>query len=221
MKWLAATALLGAALMVSQSRGPWIAAAIMLFLAMITSSSRRSWLLVGVGVVFIALFAVVPSMRARAASILDRSHHSNKERVHMWHAGFDMWKTHKLLGVGPGNVKQLSVPFQTPDERLWGPWGHLHSIYVNGLAERGALGLLTFFLFIGAICVELWQALQRSLGDPWAFAVYQAALLGILGFLIGGLTETSYNTAVVKMMFFFVVGLALALSRHELSPDVP
>ncbi len=215
IRWLLATTLIGAALMVSQSRGPWIAAGIILLAAMVTSSFRRSWALLAVGVLFLSLFAVVPAMRARAASILDRSHISNMTRVHMWRAGVVIWKTHPLLGVGPGNVKQLSDPFQTVEERAWGSWGHLHSNYINALAERGAFGLVTFLLFIGAICRELWHALRKSSTDPWAFSVYQAALLGILGFMIGGFTETSYNTAVVKMMLYFVIGLALALARHE------
>ena len=33
--------------------------------------------------------------------------------------------------------------------------------------------------------------------------------------LIGGLTEATYNTAVVIMTFYFVTGMALALARHE------
>jgi len=213
--WILYIVLTGAALLVSQSRGPWIAAGIILGVAILTSSSRRAWPLVGIGLVFLLVFAAVPTLRVRAASILDLSHHSNKERMHMWRAGWQLWTSHPLLGIGPGNVKEVSVQYQNADERVWGPWGHLHSIYVNFLAERGALGLLSFLLFIGALCRELVQAMRKSAGDAWASDVYQAALLGVMGFLIGGLTEASYNTAVVIMTFYFVIGLALALARHE------
>jgi len=106
------------------------------------------------------------------------------------------------------------------EERVWGPWGHLHSIYVNFLAERGTLGLLSFFLFMAALCRELHRAMRKSVGDPWKSAVYQASLLGVVGFLIGGLTEATYNTAVVIITFYFVVGLALAMARHEKPPIV-
>jgi O-antigen ligase len=90
--------------------------------AMVMSHSRKSWLLVALGSIFLVIFATVPVLRNRAVSILDRSHHSNLEREHMWHAGIQLWKTHPLLGIGPGNVKQVSVGFQTPEERIWGPW---------------------------------------------------------------------------------------------------
>jgi hypothetical protein len=220
IKWFLSTALIGAALLVSQSRGPWIAAAIILILAVMTSVSRRKWILIGAGAIFLGVFAAVPALRSRAASILDRSHHSNKERLHMWHAGWQLWKTHPLLGIGPGNVKQVSAGFQDAEERVWGPWGHLHSIYVNGLAERGLLGLLSFLIFVGALFWEVGRALRRTSSDPWRTAVLQATLLGMAGFLIGGLTEASYNTAVVMMTFYFVVGMALALTRHEETPRV-
>ena len=174
-----------------------------------------SLLSAGLGAGFAVLFVVVPSMRERAVSILDRTHHSNKERLHMWDAGIQIWKAHPLLGIGPGSIKEISVRYQTPEEKVWGSWGHLHSTYVNFLAERGLAGLLVFGVFMGALCRELWQALRRSSGDPWREAVLKGSLLGIVGFLTSGLTETAYNTAVVMMTFYFVVGLALALTRHQ------
>ena len=120
---------------------------------MVTSHTRKSWLVLGICVLFMALFSTIPVLRDRAVSILDRSHHSNVERVHMWRAGLAMWKSKPLLGMGPGSVKLLSVDYQTPDEKVWGAWGHLHSIYINFLAERGALGFLTFVLFMASLLV--------------------------------------------------------------------
>jgi len=218
VKWMIAIVLLGAALLASQSRGPWIAAAAIVFVAIVTSSTRRAWLLVGLCALFISTFATIPALRDRAVSISDKSFNSNKERVHMWHAGLQLWKSHPLLGIGPGNVKRVSADFQTPEERIWGSWGHLHSIYINFLAERGSLGLLGFFLMIGAYGRELWQAKRRASGDPWRSSVFQGCLLGILGFLISGLTEAAYNTAVVMMTFYFVTGIALSMSRNEKVP---
>ena len=112
IKWLLYTVLIGAALLVSQSQGPWIAAAIILGMAVLTSGSGKKWILIGTGAVFMGIFAAVPTLRIRALSILDRSHHSNIERLHMWHAGWQLWKSHPLLGIGPGNVKQVSAGFE-------------------------------------------------------------------------------------------------------------
>jgi len=220
LKWLLYTALIGAALLVSQSRGPWIAAGIIFVLALILSESRRKGLLLGVGVVFLMVFAAVPTLRHRVMSISDPSHHSNSERLHMWHAGWVLWNTHPLFGIGPGDVKQVSAGFQDAEERVWGTWGHLHSIYVNFLAERGLLGLFAFLIFVGALFREIGQAFRTTSGDSWRSAVLLACLLGMVGFLVGGLTEASYNTAVVIMTFYFVVGIALSLTRHSQAPGV-
>jgi putative inorganic carbon (HCO3(-)) transporter len=212
--WALATLVIGAALLTSQSRGPWIAAALITVLAMGLSQTRRSGYLLGVGILFAVIYAAVPTLRQRAASNLDRSHHSNFERMHMWRVGWQMVKARPLLGVGPGNVKTVSADFQNAEEKQWGSWGHLHSIYVNFTVERGLLGSAAFFLFVASLFGELWQALRRSEGDPSREAIFQAAILGMAGFLISGFTETVYNTAVVMMTFYFVIGLALALARH-------
>ncbi len=214
IRWTLYLLFLGAALLVSQSRGPWIAAGVIAALAFVTSSSKRRWIILGLGVLFVGVFASVSGLRERAGSILDRSHHSNHARLHMWQSGVEMWKTHPLFGVGPGNVKSLSPAYQTPDEKVWGAWGHLHSTYMNFIVERGVLGLLTFFLFIGAFMREIFMARART-QDPYEQAVFTGSLLGILGFLICGLTETAYNTAVVMITFYFVVGLTLSASRQR------
>lgn len=218
-RWIAYLVLIGAALLVSQSRGPWIAAAIIALLAMVMIPSRRSGYIFGLGALFLVIFATVPVLRNRATSILDRSNFSNKERTHMWRAGWQIWKSHPLLGIGPGSIKAIASDYQTADEKVWGSWGHLHSLYVNTLVERGLAGLLAYLLYLGAFCRELWLAIRRSSGDPWRQTVFKASLLGIVGFLVSGLTETICNTAVVLMTFYFVAGIALSLARHESAPD--
>ena len=70
---------------------------------------------------------------------------------------------------------------------------------------------------MGAFSLELWQALQRFVSDLEQQVLFKGSLLGLVGFLVSGLTETTYNTAVVKMTLYFVLGLALAVSRHEAS----
>lgn len=212
--WLFALALTGAGLLVSSSRGPWIAAAVMLVLGILLDRSTRAWYFVLIAVGFFAVFRVVPSLHNRVVSIADNHHHSNRDRLHMWQSGVWMWKGRPLLGIGPGNVVIISTPYQEPQDRQWGPWGHLHSNYVNALAERGALGLLGLLAFLIALFKEVWDHWRRTT-DPYEAMFSRATLLSMVGFWIGGLTETSYNSAVVMMMFYFIVGLSLALSRHD------
>lgn len=213
-RWILSLALTGGGLLVSQSRGPWIAAAAMLILGILIDRSTRSWYFVLIALLFLGLFRFVPSLHTRVVSIADSTHHSNRDRLHMWQAGIWMWKWRPFLGIGPGNVVTISHPYQEPGDRPGGPWGHLHNNYINGLAERGALGLFAFLAFFLALFKEIWDYWRRT-QDPYASMFSRAALLSLVGFGIGGLTETSYNSAVVKMMLFFVIGMALALVRHD------
>ncbi len=215
--WFVYLASVGGALLVSQSRGPWLAAAVMVIVAILTSRRKRSMLLVLLGGIFALVFLSVPTLHKRAASITDSTHHSNRDRLNMWKAGYSLFQSNPFFGVGPGNVKKVSPPFQDEADRRTGPWGHLHSNYVNIMAERGGLGLFMFLAFFAALVKELWDAFRRS-RHAYDVLLYRGAGLAMLGFFLGGVTETSYNAVVVMMMFYFVIGLAKALAGHENEP---
>ncbi len=209
--------LLGGAVIASQSRGPWLAAVLMAGAALLIRHSGRALLVVFVTFAPIAVLFVAPSFRGRAESIIDRTHVSNVERVHMWRAGIAIWKENPLLGVGPGNVKVASVGYQNPEEAKDGGWGHLHSTYINFLVERGALGLLAFFGVISAIFWELLRGYLR--GDTETQAMTLAGILGMIGFLAGGITETVYNDTEILMMTFFSLGVCLWYARKSGEPE--
>src|SRR5207248_6473511 len=115
----------------------------------------------------------------------------------------------------PGNVKPASFPFENEEEREGGGWGHLHSLYVNFAAERGALGLLAYFGMIAALFSELVQGARRFLGKDQI--ILWGAVGGLLGFLVSGITETIYNTSIISMTFYFVMGIGLAVARRDRS----
>ncbi len=213
-RWIVSSWLIGGALLLSLSRGPWLAAAIMTLLAFLPGWRQGGrWRVAFVCLPILAIVVVAP-LRARALSILDTNHHSNSERLHMWHAGRLMWQSRPILGIGPGNVKSASPLYQTDEERGQGPWGHLHSTFVNFAAERGAAGLLSYLFFIALLTGEFIKALYRRNVADWERAVLWASLFGIVGYLLSGVTETTYNASTVSMVFYFVMGLGLAVARY-------
>jgi O-antigen ligase len=212
-RWVWMAFILIGGLMASQSRGPWLASILMTVLLVAARPTARTLKLVVLLSLPCVLFIFTPTLRSRFASIGDQSHHSNAERLHMWSAGFDIFKKHPLLGVGPGNVKAMTVDYQTPKERLGGPWGHLHSTYINLLVERGALGLLAFLLFLAVMSWELFRGSRE--GTPFGRSLCLGALLGITGFAISGLTETNYNDTEVLMSLYLICGAALSLARQK------
>jgi O-antigen ligase len=211
-KWMLAVWLLMLGLLASQSRGPWLAAGIMVSIIWITAPSRRTFArLILCFLPAVAIF-FIPTLWSRAGTIRDLTYQSNAERLDMWRAGKALWRSHPVLGIGPGNVKTAAFPFENDWERADGGWGHLHSIYVNFAAERGTAGLLAFFGLIGALALELLRGLPRSQVAEDQRLIC-AALLGMLGFCLSGLTEATYNSGSILMTFYFVTGTARAAVR--------
>ena len=215
-KWAPMTGILIGALLASQSRGPWLAFGVMTLSLVILEPKPHVWRRLGILVACpAALILFTPALRHRALSIGDTRFSSNSERLMMWEAGSRMLRDHPLLGVGPGHVRLASPSYQTPRQRqAFGAWGHLHNTYVHIAAERGLLGLGAFLVFIGMLGGRLLRAYRRPApGSGEQRTLLLTALLGLIGWLASGLTEAVYNNSSIQMMFYFVMGLALASLR--------
>jgi O-antigen ligase len=217
-KWALAQFLILLGLVVSQSRGPWIAAVAMMIIVCLLH--REVFLYRRLALIYfpVALCFLFPSIRARVASITNAAYEPNAERLEMWHAGRRMIQNHPFFGVGTGTMPLVSPEYQSEQRRTGGPWGHLHSTYVNVAAERGLLGLLSFLLFIYALASELWRGYRVALQEQEEESkiLILTGLLGLLGWLVAGFTETVCHDSNVLMMFYFVMGIALATSRRRL-----
>lgn len=212
-RWVLGAWLIEAGLLVSQSRACWLAAAAMgaggIFIAQNWKAALRLLILLTPCL----LIFVVPSFQNRVKTIAQPQQRSNLERLHMWNAAHEIWKLHPVLGIGPGNVKGASAPYQNEEEKKEGEWGHLHSTYFNFLAERGALGLFTFGLIMLAMFWELGKGIRLVSAEAKVLRI--SGILGIIGFLISGVTETTYNAGVITMSLYLIVGLGIASSRNE------
>jgi len=82
--------------------------------------------------------------------------YSTAERLAHWIAGFRMFITHPLFGVGIGNY-----PDAYPNYYITifvNSLGHAHNYYINIAAETGAVGLTALLLFLMATFVAGGQA---------------------------------------------------------------
>jgi O-antigen ligase len=79
------------------------------------------------------------------------------ERLAHWQAGLRMFDDHPWLGVGIGNYGVAYARYALP--HWYDALGHAHNVYVNFMAETGALGAGAFMIFWLAAA---WQALQRG-----------------------------------------------------------
>ena len=215
---LALLALLLPALAGSYTRSAWLGylAATALIVAF-TRARRLAFLAAGVA----ALVAILPSgYRERALSVFDPSNPWNVQRVHMWEAGWRMFRDHPWTGVGLQDLHPLYERYKTAGATE--PAGHLHSVYVHVGATMGAVGFLALvWLFAG-----LWRAASRGLRGPrggLGAAIPLGVSAGVFGFFVSGLMEWNLGDEELLDLLCVLVGIAFAAAGwpREVNPSAP
>ena len=187
-RWLHVPALVlfSGATILTFSRGAWlgltagcaVALVMMWRLGRQFNVSRRD-LLLGIGGValVVGLFAAGgwgQLFGARTAEFESASTGSAGSRMEIWRTAIAAWRARPLLGHGPDTFELMFPRFQTA--RYWSlEWlglpFHAHSIYLQTLATRGLLGLLSG---IGVLIALLWAAGRVVPGDEDAHALLPA-----------------------------------------------
>lgn len=187
------SALLGAGLIASWSRGAWLgfaaAAVTIVFFA-----PRRRWvgvLLVGTGAAALltlgALDLLPGSLVARLSdfsqdltgfsdvrgAVINDDRYAVLERLAHWQAALAMADDHPWTGVGFGNYEAAYPQYALMNWPT--PLGHAHNYYLNTLAETGILGLVTYLGGWAIIIGANLRLLGRLQGLPRGIA------LGLLG----------------------------------------
>jgi O-antigen ligase len=210
-------------LYVSASRGGWLGAAAAV-LVMALFLSRR--LTIGVSLVLLALASgwglwqagLLPaSLTSRLASVTDfvnvtdvrgininDANFSLVERLAHWQAAVSMAESHPWLGVGLGNYATAYPAFRLLN---WpNALGHAHNIYLNALAETGALGLAAYGLLWAWTIALTIRVLNRAAGWERGLA------LGLLGAWAHLSAHQIVDNLYVNNIHFLVAGLLALLA---------
>lgn len=223
LKWLAGLAFgLGVpALILTYARSAAIAFAVVAVIFVIRQHRHRLFAflfvlgLIGMG---IGLFFVPPLFWDRMLTLFDFGlDRTLLRRVSYNLIGIELWASHPVLGVGPGN---FPLHYAGTDFR-WFPGREpmprqLHNSYMELLAETGLVGLS---LFVGVMLGCLRKAVAVARGGLPGASLAEALAYGFAGFLLASVFMPNEDT---KFMWI-LPGLCLAawrLSRPALSgPD--
>ncbi len=146
-------------------------------------------------------------------------------RLLFWATGWEMFRSHPLLGVGANNYEvafpqaraqfadnHKNSPLTELNEQLLTQYAH--NEYVQILAELGAIGFLLFLLFCIALIVTFCRALRRARRPLLALG----AGSGLLAFAVSsGASAFSFRWLGSGLIFFF----AAALVSHFASANRP
>jgi O-antigen ligase len=192
--------LLLSALAASLSRGAWVGAACgVVGMTLALGPRARRWALAALGLGALALAlggaGLLPEILAnRLASItryltifdagtvaITPQNFAVVERMAQIQAGWRMFLTHPLTGVGPGNYTIAYPAFAV------GTWyasrGHAHNYYIHMLAETGVVGALAYLALLAGVVRQAIATLRAENGTIWRSAA--VGCCGIIAAVIG------------------------------------
>lgn len=193
------------------TRSAWIGT--IAALSVIVAFTRARWL-AGLAGGVAALALVLPgAFRARAFSIFDPQNPWNRERVHMWEAGWRMFRDHPWTGVGLQDLHPLYERYKSPGAVESA--GHLHSVYVHVAATMGIVGIAALVVLAAGLlraASSAFRAYRRSPHEDSRFgaAISLGVTAALVGFLVSGLMEWNLGDEELLDLLYVLVGVAFA-----------
>lgn len=180
-----------ASIVLSTARGAWIALLGGVLVLALVGGRRWAVRLVPAAIVVAGLtFAISPHLRAQTESMLTLEG-PNAGRVAIYRANLDIVREHPVLGFGFGRYRPHAKPYYEPypaaDRK-----SHAHNNFLHMAAEAGLVGLAAFALLYAMILRLGWEAVQATRGSA-AASTAAGAWLGIVAFLLGGLTQYNFG----------------------------
>ncbi len=223
--WLPCAAVVGLALVLSDTRSIWIAAVVAGFYLL---WCWQKWAALAMPAALAVGLLFAPSaVQQRAMSIVKptKQTDSNEHRIVCWRTGWQMIQAHPWLGVGPEEISKrelfdsyLPADISKPLPDGW--YGHLHNIYIHYAAERGIPAAL---LITGALLLALndfRRALRRlppGRSDRRFFLHGAAAC--VIGTMVSGVFELNLGDTEVLTMFLAIVCLGYLAAEPGLSRE--
>lgn len=154
-----------------------------------------------------------------SVSDFSSANESNAERMSRWVFSLDLFQQEPVVGVGPATFPDRYLEFvrhdpahpnYTPTLRRM----NAHNLYLDWLAESGALGLLSGLLLLAYLLVRQLKWVFRGQQTPAqvGFTVY------LLFFLLHSFTQDFWQEPRVIVLFWLAIGLQRYYARAAMLP---
>jgi O-antigen ligase len=157
------------------------------------------------------------SIRKRFSDIVTGKTNNNTERFNYWEHGFEAFKKHPVLGIGPDSLPNL--PPEKNISRRRGVYSHAHHVFLTVMAEMGLVGLAGFLFFITRPIKSLWP--QRRSKDRLTYFWAWAGFLVMADFFINGLTDNIFGNKMIMITHFSIMGIAMWVTHGRLPDKSP
>jgi O-antigen ligase len=219
---LIALAGLSGALLLTVTRASWLAFLLSAFVIVLVGTSRRIAIITAACALPLILAGLFVLQRERNVSFYDQKDQSITWRETVWREGFNLLTSkprHLLVGVGMDSIKD--------HWREWGlfdqgriPVGHMHSTPLQLAVERGLPALAVWIILVVIYANMLWRLLRSWTANGWIErGILLGALGGLVGFVASGMVHYNFGDSEVVMIFYFILGLSLAVEREAKKTD--
>ena len=133
----------------------------------------------------------------------------NVGRVAIYQANLDIIHAHPVLGLGFGRYQAAALPYYTTHP-LADRRSHAHSDYLQIAAEAGLTGLAAFALLFAVALRRGWTAIADA-PDATVRATAAGAWAGIVGFLVGGITQYNFGDNEVAIAMWTALAVLMRL----------
>jgi O-antigen ligase len=215
-KWIPAIPTVGAAIILSNTRGTWLGAAAG-FIVGAWALPRRILVLLIIPLL-LAGIAASPFIYRRITMSLDQSLATNYSRTAYFVTGARMIKDHPVFGVGPERIDDEFPKYYQGDAIDTFYIGHLHNNMLQIAAERGLVSLAAFLWLLVELFLSLLRLLRAAEGKArWATL---GALAALTGFVVNGMTEYNFGDSEVLVLLLFLISVPFGLASHvQKDPD--
>jgi O-antigen ligase len=206
---LVASPLLVVAIVFSTARGAWLAMLAVLGVA-VALTGRPSARGAGPALALVALaagvaFVTAPDLRMQARRMFETGG-VNVGRTAIYRANLDIVHDHPVLGLGFGRYRTAAAPYYARHPRA-DRRSHAHNNFLQLAAEAGLAGLAAFGLLYATAFGRGWPALAASDAGEWAAAA--GAWAGVVGFLVGGLTQYNFGDNEVALAMWAALAVLM------------
>lgn len=211
---------LGATVLITQSRGAWLGVALAL-VVMALLNLRRAWLSL-----FILVLALGAALNFFGIERLlgfvsgGGTIESGASRMEIWERALYMLQDFPFTGVGIGTfgkVASVLYPFFTIAPVTQVP--HTHNIYLQAGVDHGIPGMVAIIGFLTALFVTGLISIRRAQDTPW-----RGLAIGLFGalvvYLAHGMFDAIDNTLKTSAFIFATFGLLIATARCLMSPGI-
>ncbi len=210
-----AVVLMTGAVVFSLTRNAWVG----IFVGISTLAAlRKPFALVALPLIGALVFFIAPKdVQNRVTSIFDSNNVTNKERVLLWEAGFDIVADYPVFGVGQNSFPLVYPEYSRPDIKE-PSISHLHNNFLEIAVERGLVGLMAW--------LSVWFMAILSLTRGWANnGSLNLAIAGCAGalfaFLAAGMFEYNFGDSEIQMLVYITLAAGVAGAEKALERKIP